>query len=175
MPKKIKVISDKQETKKSGQPSAELINFYELPDDKAFKRTYHNPNKEIHNIDMPFRMLIISFTGGGKTNALMNLLYQFSGTFNHILLITRNKSEQLYEYLESKLDKDELTVQEGLDDFRKINLDQQYKDKQKQSLIIFDDLCQEKDQQCIKELWLRGRKLGGSVSCIYLSVKSIQN
>jgi hypothetical protein len=163
-----------QHPKKDTAPKPELINFYELDDVKAFKRTYHNPYKHIHNIDIPFRMLIISFTGGGKTNALMNLLYQFQETFNHILLVTRNKSEQLYEYLESKLDKDELTVQEGLDEFRKMNLDQVYKDKSRQCLIIFDDLVQEKDQQCIKELWLRGRKLGGSVSCIYLSQSYFQ-
>ena len=112
---------------KSDEPTPELINFYELEEVKAFKRGYHNPNKHIHNIDVPFRMLIISFTGGGKTNALMNLLRQFSGTFNHILLVTRNKSEQLYEYLESKLEKDELEIQEGLDQFRKMKLDEVYK------------------------------------------------
>ena len=83
--------------------------------------------------------------------------------------MTRNKHEQLYEYLESKLDKDELTIQEGLEEFNKMNLDQKYKDKSKQSLIIFDDMVQERDQTAIEELWLRGRKLGGSVSCIYLS------
>ena len=119
-------------------------------------------------------MLIIAYTGGGKTNALLNLLRVFSGTFNHILLVTRNKSEQLYEYLETKFEKDELQIQEGLYEFRKMNLDQVYKDKSKQSLIIFDDLVQEKDQQCIKELWLRGRKLGGSVSCFYLSQSYFQ-
>lgn len=164
----------KEEIKKSNEPKKELINFYELEDVKAFKRTYHNPFKHIHNIDIPLRMLIIAYSGGGKTNALMNLLYQFQDTFNHILLITRNKSEQLYEYLESKLEKDELEVQEGLDQFRKMNLDEVYKDKAKQCLIIFDDMVQEKDQQCIKELWLRGRKLGGSISCIYLSQSYFQ-
>jgi hypothetical protein len=30
-------------------------------------------------------------------------------------------------------------------------------------------MVQERDQTAIEELWLRGRKLGGSVSCIYLS------
>jgi hypothetical protein len=169
-----KVDTKKEESKKENEPKKELINFYELEDVKAFKRTYHNPNKHIHNIDVPFRILIIAYTGGGKTNALMNVLYQFQDTFNHILLVTRNKSEQLYEYLESKLEKDELEVQEGLDEFRKMNLDQIYKDKSRQCLIIFDDLVQEKDQQCIKELWLRGRKLGGSVSCVYLSQSYFQ-
>ena len=147
----------------------ELINFYQLPDVQEFKRNYHNPNYEEHNIQIPFRMLIISYSGGGKTNFLLNLLHKFSDTFNNILLVTRNKHEQLYEYLESKLDKDELTIQEGLEEFNKMNLDQKYKDKSKQSLIIFDDMVQERDQTAIEELWLRGRKLGGSVSCIYLS------
>ena len=147
----------------------ELINFYQLPDVQEFKRDNHNPNFDEHNIQIPFRMLIISYSGGGKTNFLLNLLHKFSDTFNNILLVTRNKHEQLYEYLESKLDKDELTIQEGLEEFNKMNLDQKYKDKSKQSLIIFDDMVQERDQTAIEELWLRGRKLGGSVSCIYLS------
>ena len=159
---------------KSNEPKKDMINFYELEDVKAFSRDYHNPFKHVHNIDIPFRLLIIAATGGGKTNALMNLLYQFRDTYNHILLVTRNKSEQLYEYLESKLDKDELEIQEGLDQFRKMKLDEVYKDKSRQCLIIFDDLVQEKDQQCIKELWLRGRKLGGSISCIYLSQSYFQ-
>lgn len=156
-PKKIKDETD------------DLINFYQLPDVQEFKREYHNPNFHLHNIQIPFRMLIISYSGGGKTNFLLNLLHKFSDTFNNILLVTRNKHEQLYEYLESKLDKDELTIQEGLEEFNKMNLDQKYKDKSKQSLIIFDDMVQERDQTAIEELWLRGRKLGGSVSCIYLS------
>jgi hypothetical protein len=162
--KEIKEIKNNQVTTSGG-----LINFYELDDVKQFKRSYHNPHFDDHNIGLPFRMLIISCSGGGKTNFLLNLLHKFSDTFSHIRLITRNKSEQLYEYLESKLGKDELTVHEGLDEFRKMKLDQVYKDKSKQSLIIFDDMVQERDQTCIEELWLRGRKLGGSVSCIYLS------
>ena len=164
-----KTQSTQQNNEKHTTTKKDLINFYELDDVKQFKRSYHNPNFDIHNITIPFRMLIISYSGGGKTNFLMNLLFKFSDTFNHILLITRNKSEQLYEYLESKLGKDELTVHEGLDEFRKMKLDQVYKDKAKQSLIIFDDMVQERDQTPIEELWLRGRKLGGSVSCIYLS------
>lgn len=171
MTKKI----NKKVVKDLNEPVKELINFYELPEVQAFKREYKNPYKYIHNIDIPFRILVISYTGGGKSVLLMNLLQVFQNTFNHILLITRNKSEQLYEYLESKLEKGtELTIQEGLDEFRKMNLDQVYKDKTKQSLIIFDDMVQEKDQQCIKELWLRARKLGGSVSCIYLSQSYFQ-
>ncbi len=36
-------------------------------------------------------------------------------------------------------------------------LDQKYKGKSKQSLIIFDDMVQELDQTAIEELWLRAK------------------
>ena len=44
-----------------------------------------------------------------------------------------------------------------------------------QTLVIFDDLCLEKDQDIISELYIRGRKMGvgeyKGVSTIYLSQK----
>jgi hypothetical protein len=114
--KKLNVRPDAR--KKLNKNNGEIINFYDVIP-KKYLNDVENPNYDKHNIDIPFRILVISYTGGGKSVLLMNLLQVFPNTFNHILLITRNKSEQLYEYLESKLEKGtELTIQEGLDEFR---------------------------------------------------------
>jgi hypothetical protein len=39
----------------------------------------------------------------------------------------------------------------------------------KQVLLVFDDQVNERNQEKISEYYLRGRKLYGSISCIYLS------
>jgi hypothetical protein len=146
----------------------ELINFYELDDVKALKPTYHNPNYESHKINIPFRMLIVAYSGGGKTNFLMNLLQQFDETFNKILLVTRNADEPLYNWMRTKIDKDMLEITEGLDDFNEMNFDKKYA-KNQQVLVIFDDIVMEKNQRQISKLFLNARKLAGGISIIYLA------
>ena len=148
------------------KPSS-VINFYELDEVKAFDKPRHNPNFEIHNITIPFRMSIIGASGSGKSNTVMNIISQFNNTFNHITIFTKNKAEALYEYLEVKIPhKDDLEIFEGLDELNKKNLDKDFKG---QNLIIFDDICLEKDQHQIEELFIRGRKLGDGISLCYLS------
>ena len=157
-PKKIKEVKAKP---------TDIINFYELPDVQAFQKKYHNPNFESHKMTVPFRMSIIGASGSGKSNCVLNLISQFSDTFNHIKLFVKNKEEPLYQYLEKKIpEKDQLEVFEGLDELNKMNLDKDFKG---QTLCIFDDLCLEKSQGQIEQLYIRGRKLAGGVSLIYLS------
>ena len=69
-------------------------------------------------------MLIIGGSGAGKTQTLMNLIRVLNGTFNNIHMITKNKKEPLYEYLESKVDNgltitEEIESAPNLDDFDK--------------------------------------------------------
>jgi hypothetical protein len=145
----------------------EIINFYELDDVKAFKKESHNPNFENHHIELSTRIGIIGASGSGKSNTVLNLINQFTDTFNHILIFTKNKTEPLYQYLEAKIpSRDQLTIYEGLDDLNKMNLD---KDFHGQTLVIFDDMVLEKNQGQIEQLFIRGRKLAGGVSCCYLS------
>ena len=147
--------------------ASSVINFYELDDVKAFDKPKHNPNFEVHHISVPFRMGIIGASGSGKSNTVLNIIAQFSGTFNRIIIFTKNKAEPLYEYLEVKIpQKDELEIFEGLAELNKYNLDKEFKG---QTLIIFDDMCLEKDQHMVEELFIRGRKLGEGVSLCYLS------
>ena len=157
-PKKIKEIK--------ARPT-DIINFYELPDVQAFQKTYHNPNFDTHRITVPFRMSIIGASGSGKSNCVLNIINQFTDTFNHIKLFVKNKEEPLYLYLEKKIpERDQLEIFEGLAELNKMNLDKDFK---LQTLCIFDDIMLEPDQHQIEQLYIRGRKISGGISCIYLS------
>ena len=83
----------------------ELINVYEQDEMKEFIKKSHNPNYEIHHIEIPFRMLIIGSSGSGKTMTLINLFRAFSGTFQNIHIITKNADEPLYNYVVKKFKK----------------------------------------------------------------------
>jgi len=141
---------------------ATIIDWYkEIP--KKYLLKQHNPNYEIHGIKTPFRMLIIGGSGAGKTQTLMNILHNFGNTFQNIFIITKNKKEPLYEYLEDKASKDGLQVLEGITNAP--NLDDL--NKEEQTLIVMDDLVLEKNQKQLEEYFIRARKL--NCSLIYIS------
>lgn len=150
--------------RKSKQTNSDMINFYTLKKVDKFKTKSVNPNYNKHNISVPFRGVLIGSSGSGKTNLLLNIINQFSNTFNHIYIYTQ-AVEPLYEYLESQLGPDMLTIKYSLNDCRTFN----EKDYYGQSLVIFDDQINEKDQKCINELYIRGRKIAGGVSMLYLT------
>jgi hypothetical protein len=138
-----------------------MVDFYKsMP--KKFLLQSHNPNYKDHKLNLPFRMLIIGGSGAGKTQTLMNLIRIMNGTFNNIHIITKNKDEPLYNYLESKVDIG-LSISEGIESAP--NLDEF--DKKEQSLIVMDDLVLEKNQKKLKQYFIRARKL--NCSLVYLS------
>lgn len=148
--------------KKNSKQQAELIDWYKKIPKKYLTKT-HNPNYEIHGIQVPFRMLIIGGSGSGKTQTFLNILHNFSGTFQNIHLITKNKDEPLYNYLSDQLKDKGFEIHEGIDkapDLDSFN-------KKEQTLVVFDDLVLEKNQRAIEEYYIRARKLNCSV--IYLS------
>ena len=151
-PKKAKQLND----------SNEMINFYELKKVQKFMTKSINPNFKYHNIKVPFRSINIGSSGSGKSNMILNLISQMGDTFNHIYIVTQ-AVEPLYEYLQSQISDEMLTIFYGLDSFRKFKEADYYG----QSLIIFDDMVNEKDQKIICEMYIRGRKMG--VSMMYLS------
>ena len=142
----------------------EMINFYTLPKVQKFMTKSINPNYKNHNVTVPFRSVVIGSSGSGKTNNLLNIIHKFNNTFNHIYVYTQAE-EPLYNFLESQISSDLLTIQYDLDFCRKFKEDDYYG----QSLIIFDDQVNEKDQQCIRELYIRGRKIAGGISLMYLT------
>jgi len=142
---------------------AELIDWYKKIPSKYLVKT-HNPNFHIHGITLPFRMLIIGGSGAGKTQTLLNLIHNMGNTFNDIYIITKNKHEPLYEYLEDKLGKSGLKVVEGIDNAPDLDKDISKKD---QTLIIMDDLVLERNQKALEEFFIRARKQ--NCSLVYIS------
>jgi adenylate kinase family enzyme len=142
----------------------EVINFYEIMPD-SLKPKYTNPHFHDHLLPHPMRMLIIGASGSGKTTIALTIIKRMADTFDHIILCCENADEPLYKFLKSKVKEEQLEICEGIGnmpDFNDLDEDSQY-------LVIFDDLCLAKDQRKICDLFIRGRKLAGGVSMMYLS------
>lgn len=142
-----------------------IQNFYNLIP-KKFIVKVENPNFSItHNIKIPFRMVVSAPSGSGKTNFVCNLISKFSsgrqGTFFKINIITSNKCEPLYEWLNSL--SESIYIDEGisnvplLDNFNPLF----------NNLVIFDDLVLSKSLKDIEMYYIRARKL--NVSVVFLS------
>ena len=153
----------KQKPCKKPSSVNEIINFYEVIP-KKFLDDAPNPNYNIHNIELPFRMCVVAPSGSGKTNFLLNLIRVFShgeGTFADINIITSNKDEPLYNWLAGENDRIKLI--EGvmntpkLDDF----------DKEYNHLVVWDDLVLSKNLDYVEKYYMRARKM--NVSVIFLS------
>ena len=154
----------KKDDKKSSKSNseAEMIDWYkEMP--KKFLLKQHNPNFNKHGIKLPFRMLIVGNSGAGKTQTLLNIIYNMGSTFQNIIVITKNKDEPLYNYLEDKMGDNGLSIVEGIDSAPDLDSF----DKEEQSLIVMDDLVLEKNQSALENYFIRARKL--NCSLIYIS------
>ena len=141
-----------------------MKNFYKLIP-KEFNTKYHNPGFAKHGINIPFRALIVGSSGSGKTNLLMNLIHIMSGTFEKLIICCKSADEPLYKFVKSKLKNDVEFYEGGCEAIPKL-------DSLKncgQTLIVFDDLCNEKDQSVIIDYLIRGRKIGSGISSVYLT------
>jgi len=140
-----------------------IVNIYELESMDKFKTKDINPNYKYHQMNLG-RYIIIGGSGSGKTTVLMNIISQFSKTFNHIYIYTQ-KEEQIYTWLDSKLPSSVLTIKYGIDNF--INFKDE--DYYGQSLLIFDDMVNESKQKQVKiqEMFIRGRKM--KITMMYLT------
>jgi hypothetical protein len=142
---------------------AKMINFYDvMPKDLLPKAD--NPNKPLHQIDLPFRMCIVAPSGSGKTNFLLNLIALFSkgrGTFASITILTRVADEPLYNFL--KLKAENIQIKEGLSNTPPLDKF----DKEENHLVIWDDLVLAKSLEMVENYYIRARKF--NVSCIFIS------
>jgi hypothetical protein len=143
---------------------AKIVNMYEhMP--KDFLDKVENPNFALHKLKIPMRMCIVAPSGSGKTNFLVNLISMFSkgkkGTFASIHIITRNKDEPLYKWLLTKTD--QIVIKEGLSNTPKLD----DFDKEKNHLVVWDDLVLSKDLSMVENYYIRARKL--NVSVIFIS------
>jgi len=147
-------------TSKNKKHTGKIINMYDrMP--KDFLDSVDNPNFELHNLKLPFRMCVVAPSGSGKTNFLVNLLHLFScgskGTFSTIDIITRNKDEPLYKWVNSQCES--IRINEGLSHTPKLD----NFDKTKNHLVVWDDLVLSKDLSMVENYYIRARKLNCSV------------
>lgn len=160
---RAKATADKGENKSS----ANIRNFYEIMPKEMLPQS-NNPNENLHNFRFPSRSVVVSPSGSGKTNWLLNFIAlasrpcngKDSGTFHSIKIVTRDKKEPLYDYLATLHDK--IKIEEGVESIPKLDT----YDKDLQHLLILDDLLLE-DQKKICSYYIRARKKG--VTCMYLS------
>ena len=141
------------------------INFYDFVKTKKV----HNPGFANHAISIPYRLLIASPSGSGKTNSLLALIYHFDNSFQEIVVCCKSSSEPLYELLENKV-KNVRIYENG--DIPNITEFSKFDEKTKkykridnlQRLIVFDDLINDKNaNKMAAEYYIRGRKLGFSM------------
>lgn len=136
-----------------------------------------NPNRDKHGIDIPFRLIIASGSGTGKTNALCSLIHNFGKTWHEIIICAPSVDEPLYDMLDERLNTAKhkgVQFHESGDipdimtyAVKQANGRLKRKDDL-QRLIVFDDYMMDKvANRKIAEYYLRGRKLG--FSSIYIS------
>ena len=141
---------------------------------------YDNDKEEFLNKHVlvplwPFRLLICGSSGCGKTNLLMNLIYNYL-YYNKIYIYAKDLTESKYQTLQDFFEEvNETMKDETGEDFQVaifssskddiVNVDDL--DKEYQNLIIFDDFVTESDQHVIIDLFIRSRKK--NCSLIYLT------
>jgi len=131
----------------------ECINFYTLPSIKKDLPKYEDKQLEYTGMNIDTRILVCGASGTGKTNALMNYLYQTSkpknGTFQHILLCYKVE-EVLYDNLFKKLGPQNITAYTSLKSFPDVQqFPTQSEDKY---LVIFDDCVNDEDKASVKKV-----------------------
>jgi hypothetical protein len=154
---------------------SDVINFYETKGVKKHLEKMHNPNKNLHGLDVNSRILLVGCSGSGKTNALLNLLNHFTNTFQHIHLCTAQADEPLYKYLQDKMKPENLTIYDKIEALPSVdNINPDYKDGD-QVLLIFDDMLSQQKQlnsNAILSYYIRGRKK--NITIIFISQSFFQ-
>ena len=143
---------------------------------------YNNENKSEHNSKwsyipyQPYRILIIGGSGSGKTNALLNLIYN-QPDIDKIYLYAKDPYEEKYQHL--------IKIREkvGLDHFNDPKAFMEYSNdmqdvykkfenynpnKKRKVLIVFDDMIADminnkKLNSVVTQLFIRGGKLNISI------------
>lgn len=142
-----------------------MINVYETKLMKKYLATDKydkNPNFKKHNIKTRKHILVCGKTGSGKTNFLVNLIFQFSNTFKEIYIFTAMPDEKLYLMLN---DLDNVHV-----DFLKNIIPYDELEQLENKLIVFDDFIGNVDKKInalINDYAKLSRKIG--CSCVFLT------
>ena len=149
-----------------------MINF----DDYINESIIEHNSKWPYIPDHPYKILIIGGSGSGKTNALLNLINN-QPDIDKIYLYAKDPYETKYQYLIKKREKAGLDHFDDPKVFMEYSSDMQdvYKNieyynpiKKRKVLIVFDDMIADminnnKFNQVVTELFIRGRKLNVSI------------
>ena len=155
-----------------------MINFDDYFNEK---KPEHNKNW-LHTPDQPYRILVISGSGSGKTNALLNLTEKPT-RIDKIYSHTKDPYEAKYQYLINIREKvgidhfdDPKAFIEYSNDMHYVykNIDEYNLDKEREILIVFDDMIADmisnkKLNSIVTKLLIRGRKLNISIVFIMQS------
>ena len=140
----------------------------------------NNITDKIDNKDWPYRKLIISPSGSGKTNYLLNSIQKDNNIIDKIYLYAKDLQEPKYQFLIDKREKagiknlnDSNTFIEYLSAMDDIypEIEDYNKKRKRKVLIVFDDMIShvmsdKKVQQVLKNLFIRCRKLNISL-CLF--------
>ena len=133
----------------------------------------------------PARIMLLGPSGCGKTNLLLNFLLPSPSKLNYtkLYLFAKDINEPSYEYLRGKLDDKEEKLKKYAEK-HKLDLPEDFAlyhtaatlnevpavndiDKTEQNIVIFDDFAIDRQQDIIKEYFIRARKQ--NCTLIYLS------
>lgn len=156
-----------------------LINFGEVfskfdPMDETLR-----PNPT-YTFQHPARVVLCGPSGSGKTNTLMNVLMgkkEYKMNYDYVCVCAKDLTEKMYVGYRRWLTAKQAEVRKSLKDPSYVlfdfvdSIDKIPKlesiDKEKMNIIVIDDMMNEKNQDVVKELMMRGRK--NNCSTIYLS------
>ena len=142
------------------QQKTELFNWYDKIPERYLKKT-HNPHFDSHHIKLPMRSVILGNSGSGKTQTLMNIIYNMPDTFEKIYIITKDKKEPIYEYVEDKYKKKGVEVLEGVENLPDLSKF----DEDTNTLVVLDDMVNEGEKKLapVADFYIRCRKKGCSI------------
>ena len=123
-----------------------------------------NPDKANHEIDLPFRMVIVGPSGSGKTSLVAELLRRMPNTWSELHIVTKDKQEPIYQYLKEVDTDGRVFFYEGEDT---VPLEALGPFDGRHKLVVIDDRVLDDHQKVFSEYFIRCRKLGVSVA--YLS------
>ena len=145
-----------------------LFNWYES-DDKDMKQIVKKDNYDYSQTDIKpnSRVLICGTTGSGKTQTLLHYLRLSPNLYSRVMIFYKEK-EDLYTYLEKKMDKQAVTFSSKLSELPKLKKLRETMEDEDRVLIVLDDWVMElKDYPNINDYMIYGRKK--NVSIIILS------
>jgi hypothetical protein len=146
--------------------SNEVFNFSNKSDvKKLLSRTVPNLGFKDLQMGVPARVSVVAPSGTCKTQWILNYIARSSGTFGHIILVHK-QDEPLYDYLCNQIGSKNITMYKAL---ALLPSPDALNMPNKAILLILDDVVADKKQEVLENYFIRGRKVGLGITCVYLS------